>query len=67
MWDDTTNTLKLDAHTVVDASASYPIWKQTEAFVIAENIFNEKYVGTTAGGNHLGPPFQIFGGVTIKN
>ena len=65
-WDDTGNTLKLDAHTVVDASASYPIWKYAEVFVIGQNLLNNKYVATTAGGTQLGPPFQIFGGLTVS-
>ncbi|HUK55047.1 MAG TPA: TonB-dependent receptor [Nitrospiria bacterium] len=65
MWDDTTNSLSLDAEHVVDASASYPIGKHMEVFVIGQNIFDDKYVATTSGGNHLGPPFQIFGGLTL--
>ena len=65
MWDDTTNTLKLDAQHVVDVSASYPIGKHVEVFLLGQNIFNDKYVATTAGGDHLGAPFQLFGGLTL--
>jgi len=65
-WDDTYNTLKLDAHTILDASASYPLWTHAEVFVIGQNLTNTKYVASTAGGTHLGAPFQIFGGLTVS-
>jgi len=32
-------------------------------FVIAQNVFDEKYVATTLRGVHYGAPFQIFGGI----
>ena len=67
MMGDTSNNPSIaDAHIVVDASASYPFMKHLDGFIIAQNIFDERYVANTTPGNHLGAPFQIFGGMTVS-
>jgi outer membrane receptor protein involved in Fe transport len=62
-FDDTSNTLRVDPRTVVDISAGYPLGKTVELFLIAQNVFDEKYVATTLRGVHYGAPLQIFGGI----
>jgi outer membrane receptor protein involved in Fe transport len=64
-WDDTGNTLYIPPYAVMDASAACPIWKHVQAFVIAQNILDRQYLAYRFGGDHLGAPFQIFGGLTL--
>jgi outer membrane receptor protein involved in Fe transport len=55
----------LDAHTIVDLSAAYPLTKHVEAFMLIQNLFDTEYVANTIPGNQMGAPFQIFGGLTF--
>ena len=63
--DTSDNPGKLDPESIFDLSASYPIFKHLEAFVIIQNLFDAKYIANPTPGNQLGAPFQIFGGITL--
>jgi outer membrane receptor protein involved in Fe transport len=57
------DNLKLDAHFVVDASASYPITDSLEIYTQAQNLLSRRYVASNSGGAPiLGTPFEIMSG-----
>jgi outer membrane receptor protein involved in Fe transport len=56
-----------NAHFVVDASASYPLSREVNVFVQAQNLFNIRYIASNGGGAPiLGTPFQVMGGLHLK-
>jgi outer membrane cobalamin receptor len=61
----TDNTVKLSNQFILDLSGSYPVYKNVSAFVIGENILNDKYSTTIIGGNFLGAPRQFFAGMNF--
>jgi outer membrane receptor protein involved in Fe transport len=66
-YSDDLNAFPLDAYVAFDVSASRPIVKGVEAFVVVENITNEKYLASRSGAlGTLGAPFQFFGGLRLS-
>jgi iron complex outermembrane receptor protein len=66
-YSDDLNQFPLDAYVAFDLSASRPIVTGVEAFVIVENISNEKYLASRSGAlGTLGAPFQFFGGLRLS-
>jgi len=56
-----------NSHFVVDASASYPLSRNIQAFVRAENLFDTRYIASNGGGAPiLGTPFEVMGGLNVK-
>ena len=56
-----------NAHFVVDASASYPLSHNIQAFVRAQNLFDDRYIASNGGGAPiLGTPFEVMGGLHVK-
>ena len=56
-----------NAHFVVDASASYPLSRNLQAFVKAQNLFDDRYIASNGGGAPiLGTPFEVMGGLHVK-
>ncbi len=54
-------------HFVVDASASYPISRNFQVFVQAQNLFDTRYIASNGGGAPiLGTPFEVMGGLNVK-
>jgi len=61
------DNLKLDAHFVVDASASYPIADNLEAYAQIQNLFDRRYIGSNSGGAPIyGTPFEIMSGFRLS-
>jgi outer membrane receptor protein involved in Fe transport len=61
------DNLKLDAHFVVDASASYPITDNLEVYSQIQNLFDRRYVGSNGGGAPIyGTPFEIMSGFRLS-
>jgi outer membrane receptor protein involved in Fe transport len=63
---DAANALELDGHFVVDLSASMPISRSAELFLIGENLFDEAYLADVGAAQRLGAPAQFFGGVRVR-
>jgi outer membrane receptor protein involved in Fe transport len=61
----TDNTVKLSNQFILDLSGSYPIYKNVSAFVIGENILNDKYLVSIVGANWMGAPRQFFAGLNF--
>lgn len=59
------NTVPLSNQFILDLNASYPVYKNVSAFVIGENILNDKYLASIVGGNFLGAPRQFFAGMSF--
>lgn len=56
-----------NAHFVVDASASYPLSRNIQAFVKAQNLLDKSYIASNGGGAPiLGTPFEVMGGLNVK-
>jgi outer membrane receptor protein involved in Fe transport len=61
------NTVRLSNQFILDFNASYPVYKNVNAFVIGQNILNDKYLTSIqSGGNFLGAPMQFFGGLSFS-
>jgi outer membrane receptor protein involved in Fe transport len=63
------DNLKLDAHFVVDASATYPITDNIDVYSQIQNLLDRKYIANNGGGAPIyGTPFEIMSGfrVTFK-
>lgn len=55
------------AHLVVDASASYRVWSDLEAFVAIQNLFDRRYIANNGGGAPiLGTPLEVMAGLKLK-
>lgn len=56
-----------NAHFVLDVSGSYPLSRNIQAFVQAQNLFDTRYIASNGGGAPiLGTPFQVMGGLHVK-
>ncbi len=61
------DNLKLDAHFVIDASASYPITDSLEVYTQAQNLLSRRYIASNGGGAPiLGTPFEIMSGFRLS-
>ncbi|MNI28741.1 Vitamin B12 transporter BtuB precursor [compost metagenome] len=58
-----TNTVKVDAYTLVDLRASYPINDTLEVYGRIENAFDEDYQTVL---NYGAPGRGVFGGVRVR-
>ena len=67
-WGDNDNTLPLDSHVVVDASADYPLTDSITTFVNVENLLDERYVANNSGFNPplWGTPLSVFVGICAQ-
>jgi outer membrane receptor protein involved in Fe transport len=66
-FQDSTNTARLPAHTVVDLYLAHPVGRRAEVYATAENLFDEEYLAGAFGGlESLGAPRQISGGVRLR-
>jgi outer membrane receptor protein involved in Fe transport len=55
----------MDSHFVFDILASYPVQKNLELFVTAENLFDRQYIADGFGQN-LGAPRQVSAGIRFR-
>ena len=56
-----------NSHFVVDVSGSYPLSRNVQAYVQAQNLFDTRYIASNGGGAPiLGTPFQVMGGLRLK-
>ena len=66
---DTSDQVKLDSHTLVNASASYA-WKRWRVALNLANVTDRKYVDAAWGGLsrsvHAGAPFKVAGTVSYR-
>jgi outer membrane cobalamin receptor len=65
---DNDHTLQIDAHMVVDLSASYDVTTRLKVFANAQNLFNNRYIADNNGfePRPLSSPFTVTAGVRIK-
>jgi outer membrane receptor protein involved in Fe transport len=61
-FQDITNEAPQGEHVVFGLSAWYRVQRNVTLFVIAENLFDEKYIADGFGGG-LGAPRQVWGGI----
>jgi len=64
-FQDITNEAFMDSHFIVDAFASYRARKNVEILLVAENLFDEKYIADGFG-QSLGAPRQVSGGIRVR-
>ncbi len=61
------DNLVLNAHLVMDASASYPVTHYLRAYVQIQNLPNSRYIASNGGGAPiLGTPFEAIGGLRVS-
>lgn len=67
-YGDNDHTLPVDAHVVVDLSASYPLADKFDAFVQVQNLFDNSYIADNNGfePRRLSTPLTATFGVRVK-
>ena len=60
--------ISADAHFIVSASASYPVWQRADAYIEIQNLFDTRYVATSYSApspQAFGTPLEVFGGLRM--
>jgi outer membrane cobalamin receptor len=63
---DAANQIPVDAATVLDLFAAVPVGECLEAYLLAENVLDERYVADAKVGEQLGAPRQVSFGLRIR-
>lgn len=65
-YEDAQNDVPYDSHTVFDLGATWAVTPATDLFLVAENLFDEEYLGEVAVDLRRGAPRQIHAGVRVR-
>jgi outer membrane receptor protein involved in Fe transport len=65
-YGDDANLLAMDQHFIFDLFVSYPVLKNLDLFVSAENLFDYQYISEVNVGRRLGQPQAFFVGLRLR-